>query len=408
MVDNKYINYYFLFLFSVIPISILIGSAVSLINILLIDLSFIILIIYTKNFFFLKDVSIKYLIILYFYLILNSFISIDFTEGALRNFGFLRMIILFAAFNYFFYQNYFLKRVLTFWLFIICIVLIDVFIESFSGTNIFGYGGEAYLGKRIVSFFKDEAIVGGFLNGFYLILLGFLFNEFKEKNLLFISLFIVLLIIGILLTGERSNSIKAIFGLSFFIFFVRVLDKKIKIALASSIIILFFFSLFNSSYLKTRFVNQMKIYTKQENVYFKLYNSGFEVFKTNKLFGVGNKNYRVETCKNEVVDKNKKKYFCNTHPHQIYLELLSEHGIIGTILIFYILYKLVFSKIFLTLNTKNYLKLGTLIYIIFVFTPIIPSGAFFNNYLLTIFIMNLSLFYASDKELNIFRYEKYK
>ena len=408
MVDNKYINYYFLFLFSVIPISILIGSAVSLINILLIDLSFIILIIYTKNFFFLKDVSIKYLIILYFYLILNSFISIDFTEGALRNFGFLRMIILFAAFNYFFYQNYFLKRVLTFWLFIICIVLIDVFIESFSGTNIFGYGGEAYLGKRIVSFFKDEAIVGGFLNGFYLILLGFLFNEFKEKNLLFISLFIVLLIIGILLTGERSNSIKAIFGLSFFIFFVRVLDKKIKIALASSIIIIFFFSLFNSSYLKTRFVNQMKIYTKQENVYFKLYNSGFEVFKTNKLFGVGNKNYRVETCKNEVVDKNKKKYFCNTHPHQIYLELLSEHGIIGTILIFYILYKLVFSKIFLTLNTKNYLKLGTLIYIIFVFTPIIPSGAFFNNYLLTIFIMNLSLFYASDKELNIFRYEKYK
>ena len=68
-----------------------------------------------------------------------------------------------------------------------------------------------------------------------------------------------------------------------------------------------------------------------------------------------------------------------------------------------IFYKLIFSKILRTIREKNYVKIGSLIYLIFVFTPIVPSGAFFNNFLLTIFAINLSILYASDKQLNIFK-----
>ena len=99
---NKITYNYFLILFSVIPITIIAGSAVSLANILLIDLSFIILIIYKKNFGFLKNKTIIYFFIFYIYLIFNSFISVDHSIGAFRNFGFLRIIILFVALNYFF------------------------------------------------------------------------------------------------------------------------------------------------------------------------------------------------------------------------------------------------------------------------------------------------------------------
>ncbi len=55
------------------------------------------------------------------------------------------------------------------------------------GKNILGYGGEQY-GRRIVSFFKDEPIVGGFVNSLYLIIFGFLFNQFRGdyKNLVLI------------------------------------------------------------------------------------------------------------------------------------------------------------------------------------------------------------------------------
>ena len=60
-----------------------------------------------------------------------------------------------------------------------------------------------------------------------------------------------------------------------------------------------------SDYVKYRYIDQFysKIKTQDDrenfinnSLYFKLYKSGFYVFKNNPWFGVGNKNYRVETC----------------------------------------------------------------------------------------------------------------
>ena len=395
---NKHIQNYFLVLFSIIPLTIIIGSAVSVINILLIDLSFVIFIVYKKEFNFLKNKSIIYLFILYLYLIFNSFVSLDYSEGILRNFGFLRIIILFVAINYFFLNETFFKKVFKSWTLIILVVLIDVLIESFTGKNILGFGGEIYH-KRIVSFFKDEPIVGGYLNGFYLIVIGFLFNEFKENRNFLVILLSIIFIISILLTGERSNTLKAIIGISIFFILYKNLNIKKKVILVLTTILLIFLLVLNSNFLKVRFVFQINHLFNQSNIYFHLYDSAFEVFKKNKLLGVGNKNYRVETCKE--INTNDK-YICTTHPHQIYFEFLSEHGLIGTFIILSVFYKLIFSKILVTFREKNYVKIGALIYLILVFAPIIPSGAFFNNYTLTIFALNLSIFYASDKKFNIF------
>jgi O-antigen ligase len=398
---KKYIQNYFLILFSIIPLTIIAGSAVSVSNILLIDLSFIIFITYKKKFYFIKNKTIIYFFILYFYLIFNSFISVDYSEGILRNFGFLRIIILFVAINYFFKNEIFFKKVFKFWSLVIFIVLIDVLIESFTGKNILGFGGEIYH-QRIVSFFKDEPIVGGYLNGFFLIIIGFLLNEFKDNRNYLIILFSIIFIISILLTGERSNTLKAILGISFFFILYKNINLKKKVIIVLTTILLIFIIAFNSDFLKVRFVYQINHLLNQNNIYFKLYDSAFEVFKNHKLLGVGNKNYRVETC-NEVKSKKNIKYFCTTHPHQIYFEFLSEHGLIGSIIILSIFYKLIFSKILGTIREKNYVKIGSLIYLLFVFSPVIPSGAFFNNYVLTIFAINLSIFYASDKNLNIFK-----
>jgi len=256
--------------------------------------------------------------------------------------------------------------------------------------------------KRIVSFLKDEPIVGGYLNGFYLLIVGFLMIELKKKNFLLIFLILILFILAILLTGERSNTIKAFLGLSFFILLIDKINLKKKIVLLSATIILVFLLISNYHYLKIRFNKQIQTYFMKDSVYLLNYKSGFKVFKNNKILGVGNKNYRVEACKPENVNL----YRCQTHPHQVYLELLSEHGILGTSVILFILYKLIFSKVWTTIKEDNYIRLGTLIYMVLVFTPLLPSGAFFNNYMLTIFCLNLSIFYALDKKSNIFR-DKY-
>jgi O-antigen ligase len=399
---NKYVYNYFLILFSFIPLSALIGSAVSVVNILLIDVSFLFLLIYKKNFKFLKNSAIFYLIILYLYLISNTFIAIDYSESISRNVGFIRLIILFIAFNYFFNQELFFEKMIKIWTIILSIVIFDVFVEFTFGKNLLGYGG--LYGNRIVSFFKDEPIVGSYINGFFLIICGFVFNKYIKNNY-FLFLILTFFVVAIIITGERSNSIKALIGASIFLLVYKEIKPKPKIIffICSSFLILMI--ILNSTFLKTRFYSQIKIGLNNDNLYFKLYKSGFNVFKNYPFFGTGNKNYRIETCsdKKTLIVRNQNEYICNTHPHQIYLDFLSEHGFFGTVILLFIFYKLIFSKIKKTFKENNYTKIGSLIFLIFVFAPIIPSGAFFNDYALTIFAINLSIFYASDKNMNIFK-----
>ena len=416
--NNKILNSYFLLLLSFIPASIIIGPAVSLINILLINFSFIFLIFYKKDYKFLSNKAVKLIIFLCLYLIFNSIISKDFSMSANRNFGFIRFGILFLAFNYFFNNKDFVNRVLIVWVLTLSILSLDTYIESIFGKNILGYG-EAY-GSRIVSFFKDEPIVGGYINGFYLIIIGYLFyikKNITNKHKYIILVISIFLLIAIILTGERSNSIKAIFGFFLFYFFNDFFKFKEKIFSILLLILLFTFLLNSSDFLKKRYggqfyspivsilqlnsktqKNEIKVNTLKDNIYLRLYQSGFEVFKKYPIFGVGNKNYRVETCSKE----RKLNYMCTTHPHQLYFEFLAEHGLFGSVILFFILFNLIFGKIKTILASKNYLQIGCLIFLTTSFIPFLPSGAFFADYNLTIFWLNLSIMYSIEKKTNVY------
>ena len=417
--NNKILNSYFLLLFSFIPASIIVGPAISLVNILIIDFSFIFLILYKKDYKFLSNKTVKFIIFLCLYLVFNSIISKDFSMSAYRNFGFIRFGILFLAFNYFFYNKDFINRVLIVWILTLSILTLDTYLESILGRNILGYGEE--YGRRIVSFFKDEPIVGGYINGFYLVLIGYLFylnDKIVNKYKNIILIYSIFFLIAIVLTGERSNLIKAVFGFFLFYSFNDFFKFKEKILSILLLILMFTLLLNNSDFLKLRYgsqffkpiisifqsnsqiqKNEISIKNKlKDNIYIGLYQSGFDVFKKYPIFGVGNKNYRLETCS----AKNITKYNCSTHPHQIYFEFLAEHGFIGSMILLFILFNLVFSKIKIILNSKNYLQLGCLIFLITSFIPFLPSGAFFADYSLTIFWVNLSIMYAVEKKTNVY------
>lgn len=408
MIDlNKFTYNYFLILFSLIPVSIILGSSVSLINILIIDISFLFLIFKSNQLKFLKAEPIKYLIVLYIYLFFNSLVSVDASSGIYRNLGFLRIIILFVAFNFFFNQKFFLEKLLKIWLIIMSIVVFDVFFEYFVGKNLLGYPESREVGvsfgSRLVSFFKDEPIVGGFINGFYLILIGFLANKyyFKQKKIIFFVSIIFLL--AILFTGERSNSIKALLGIFLLIIFFKHLEKRFKIIFFTISLLTLILLIFNSDYLKLRYTEQIKGALTSESRYLALYKSGFEVFKQFPLFGSGNKNYRVVTCDNDNPKIVKSENFlCTTHPHQIYFEFLSEHGLLGTFILLFLFYKIIFSKIFMVIKEANYIQMGSMIFLITTFLPMLPSGSFFNDYGITIFAINLGIMYGSNLNFNVF------
>ncbi len=101
MENNQKFEGIYLLLISILPISIVVGPSVSLLNILLIVIVFLVNFKVCKIKF--ENNNILYLLLfLYAYLIFNTFISIDYKEGIFRNLGFIRFIIFFVAINFFF------------------------------------------------------------------------------------------------------------------------------------------------------------------------------------------------------------------------------------------------------------------------------------------------------------------
>ena len=137
------------------------------------------------------------------------------------------------------------------------------------------------------------------------------------------------------------------------------------------------------------------------NLYFKLYRSGYEIFKDYPIFGVGNKNYRVVTT-NNLENKVNDHYFISTHPHQVYFEFLSEHGIFGSSILLTIFFFLIFKNLKVIILSRNSLQLGCFVFLINNFLPILPSGSFFGDFNSNLFWLNLSLMYACSSKTNIF------
>ena len=81
---------------------------------------------------------------LFLFNIFNSFIAVDFEMSAIRNFGFIRFILLFIAIKNFFNSYNKANNIFRFWFLIIIIVVFDSFIEFSTGRNkkihILGYG----------------------------------------------------------------------------------------------------------------------------------------------------------------------------------------------------------------------------------------------------------------------------
>ena len=339
-------------------------------------------------------------IILYLYLIFNSLISNDITEGFYRNFGFLRFILFLNGKLSFFY---FRKSSNTFkiWTIIFFIVLIDIYIERFTGSNIFGFGKIEIdgvpqpHGARVVSFFRTEPIAGAFICGFTFIIVGYILNFLKSKNKLKSLGFIIILfcLVGIMLTGERSNGFKALIGFSIFILVIDYVKLKNKILVSIIFFSIFFFTVNFSDYVKGRYIYSFynKIKTKDEreeflnnSLYIKFISLEYMFLKIilGLVLAIKTIEYRHVIPKKIQSIKNIKL----THPHQVYIEMLSEHGIIGTIIIISIIFYLAFRIIRKIIDSRNYIQAGCLIFLLINFTPILPSGWLFLTILILLYL----------------------
>lgn len=295
-----------------------------------------------------------------------------------------------------------INKILYAWSIILAIVLIDVYFEFFVGHNLIGL--KSYDPTRIASFLGNELKIAHFLLGFSFLCLGFFLQSFSKdsRKIKLLALFILLVIlIGSFITGERSNFIKTLFCSLIVLFFFDKKFIKYKIIFGVSAITLIIAGLTLSPKLYERFngqiVNNIEkkgiIESVKETQHGAHYYTAIEIFKKNIFFGIGSKNFRIECAKKDYYNPNylRSEERCSTHPHQIYLELLSEHGIVGTLIILYVIFYILIANIKVFLVKRNYIHLGSIAFILSTFLPIIPSGGFFTSFNATIFWLNFAI-----------------
>ena len=406
---NNFSHFFAILILSFYPITFFIGTGVVNLIVVLLDLILIFEIFKRKKYNFFKNSTFYFLIFLWLTLLLNLYFSINVENSIGRSIGFIRYIFFVMAIIYFFNINdgIYRKLILGVWSLIFFIVCFDLIYEFLLGKNILGF--TSYMDGRLAGFYNDELKIGHFYYGFNLIVLCYLLkSKLPEKYMLyknqvnkkdFIFIFALILILISFIIGERSNFIKTLTMLIFFIFLTKLSFNRNKLIILGGLIFFFILTINLNHGYKTRFLNQMLkpllnnpiSYISSTN-YGDHYKFGIKIFLDNKFFGVGLKNYRIEVGNKNYVNS-------SIHPHQTHIEILSELGIVGYIsfLIFFTISFINYKK---NLNKEDqYFKLAGLLFIITTFIPLLPSGSFFTSHAATLFWMNYAFMNLSQKNL---------
>lgn len=409
-------------LIALLPLSIIIGNMAINLNVVIICI--LGLITYKLKIFCIKNKFYQYTIFLFFfYLILttliNYFPSLDtnalFKENIIKSFFYLRFLILFFVVCKMIEENDLNLKIF----FILCaffsfFVAIDIVIQIIFGKNLIGY---PITSNKPSGFFGNEHVAGSYIQKFSIFFIFLTVHKIKNYmnayKYIFLSSIIFLIII--LLTGNRMPFL--IFAASFLLYFL--IEKKfffISILSFLFAIIIFLFLKFPiinrmDTQLKNLYGSTLDIiikapelfyynsYKSQDvewdpNGYLIHFNSGVQLWKKNKIIGNGLKSLPIN-C------EYKDNTTCNTHPHNYFIEIMMDTGLIGLILIYLIFFfsvlkffKFYFSKIH---NNIKFAILPFFLVIFFEFFPLRSTGSFFTTGNAVIIFLFLAIFINIEK-----------
>jgi len=396
-----------------------------------------------RNLDIVKKIKKELFFFIIFYLIL--IISLMFTdykeESFLASFFyfryfFLSMLIFYLLYKYKNIYNLFYYIIL----FTFGFVVIDSLVQLIFNYNLFGYQKIGFTPYSpftkdennlmyLTSFFNEEKKLGSYLIRFLPLLISLLFfKKYRSKLLSFISF----VIIGFIIFQTSERAALFLFGV-FSFFYILNSEKKILLFTTLLFLMILLFSLndnlkhkyitvtlqqtklihtLNEYKLGKKFLTKIGIADYIENEdeeHFDIpryYSKEHEdlsftallIAKENIWFGSGIKTFyhkcrELEEKNIKIQTKRNNKLVCSTHPHNTYLQILSEIGIFGFLISIFILGYLI-KNIIITLIMKNkdyldnsyfFINLGLLVNIF----PLIPSGNFFNNWISLVLFFNL-------------------
>ena len=400
-------NNYLSILLALIPISFIAGNLI--INSITILLILSTIFFYNKELFKIKFYLLDKIIILFFIIVLLSGIVSAvgwYLEDSwkspfktiLRSLLFFRYFLLYIVLRFLIENKVIDLKIF----FITCalsslFVSFDIFYQYKFGQDIFGF--ETVWERKLSGPFGDELIAGGFIQRFslfsFFILPLFFSNKSKYLSKYLIPILFIIFFTAIILSGNRMPLLLFVFS----IFLIMLLTKQVrKYFLPFVLIFTIIFSIifkFNSE-VKTNFSNLHKQISKITIIlldkdlngleipsYYKEFSSFYETWRLNKYIGGGIKTFRYYCHLRENIDKNSD-FICNMHPHNYYLEILTETGLIGFFIgisiFFIILYISLFKKYFSSsLLQKNIIVVPFIFLFLMEIFPLRSTGSFFTT-----------------------------
>jgi O-antigen ligase len=247
---------------------------------------------------------------------------------------------------------------------------LDIIYQHISGQDLFG---NRPFDGRFNGIFEHEAIAGSYIQKFSLISLLFIMISNLNNKFIFLTIFINILGIGILLSLDRMPFLIYLFS---FIILIILLKKYRLLFISNLFIILLIFTLLFKNYepIKKRYyslnneINFSKIiyFFKKENNqnteaniknervligdYSKIYKSVYYLWLEKPIIGSGVKSFQINCNKLSIKEKD---LTCSTHPHNIYFEILINQGLLG-FLIFSLLIILLINNFIKVLFIQKY------------------------------------------------------
>ena len=357
------------------------------------------------------------ILILFFstYIIIRSLFTVDITLSLSSSLFYFRFIFFALGVQYIISKNnliikyFFHIFILTF-----AIVMLDGFVQYFFKYNLLLFLSPEP--NRLSGFFRDEMILGSFLSRFFPFLFCFIVL-FKNPSQIKIIIFITILILSdilVFLSGERSAFFYVVLVTLMAIFLIQRLKMIRILTFFISIFCIFLVSVYDQT-TRNRMINQTlnEFHEVDENNKFNLkfftqahqehYLTAFKMFQDNIFFGQGSKMYRIlcDQPPYDNIDTQCMTVNNTNHPHNTYIQLLSETGLVGFLCIFIIfccllfyLTKQFFYMYFLKKNYMSDYRVSLLLALIVSLWPIIPTGSFFNNWLSVIYYLPIGFIFA--------------
>ena len=302
------------------------------------------------------------------------------------------------------------KSILTYFFYalILCFssLVIDGYFQYFTGANLFGL--KMTIG-RVSSFFGNELIMGSYLSRLFPLLFAlFLVKKKRKFEIYFIGLLFILVDILVYISGERSSFFFLNLSTVFIIILIKEYQKFRLVTFIIAIMCIIGLSI-NSPKMSDRMFKgpaqdmgltksskQPTIFTPSHD---SLIRTAYNMFKAQPILGHGPKMFR-EICKDE-------KYAvglspCMTHPHNFYVQLLAETGILGFLFLFsalgYVLYAALRqfkSIIFKQKRPLTDYQVCLLAGILITVWPFSPNGNFFNNWLMITYSLPVGFYLQS-------------